>query len=209
MEERLNKIKAVFADVDNTLLCLKMRDRNGRRVVGFPNYEEWLKYNITTNAYIDCVAPKGMSNIINTLHDNGAKVYGLTECSNSFEYNSKYNRLKECYPGVFEHHGDLISIDTRHRKILIMQMIAERDNLNSDEIMFIDDSYQEVMEAFDKGFLSMHTTEAIERFIEPPVLSKNQITKDNNIEDDLKIAANNQIDKLKNDNVYFFDEQII
>ena len=91
-------------------------------------------------------------------------VYGLTECSNSFEYNAKYNRLRECYEGSFLHHGDLISIDTRHKKVLIMQMIAERDGYNPDEIMFIDDSYTEVMEAFNAGLLSMHTTEAMMRF---------------------------------------------
>ncbi|MCQ2979425.1 MAG: hypothetical protein MJ245_06490 [Clostridia bacterium] len=166
MEKHLKKIKAVFGDVDNTLLCIKLRDSNGKRVVGFPDYNDWLKYNIFTNAYIDCQAPKGMFNLINAFHNHGAKVYGLTECSNSFEYNSKFNRLVECYPGVFKHHGDLISIDTRHKKILIMQYICERDGLNPDEVMFIDDSYTEVMEAFNAGFFSMHTTEAMERFYE-------------------------------------------
>lgn len=166
MINKLRKIKMVFADVDNTLLYLKMKDENGKRTVGFHDYNDWLKYNINNNAYIDCLAPKGMYNIIEALHQNGAKVYGLTECSNSFEYNSKYNRLRECYPGVFCHHGDLISIDSRHKKILIMQMIAQRDSLNPEEIMFMDDSYTEVMEAFDNGFFSMHTTEAMERFME-------------------------------------------
>lgn len=164
MNKKLSKIMMVFADVDNTLLCLKMKDYNGRRTVGFSDYNDWLKYNILTNAYIDCSAPRGMSILINALNDEGAKIYGLTECSNSFEYNSKYNRLRECYPGIFEHHGDLISIDSRHKKVLIMQIIAEKYNLDPSQIMFIDDSYTEVMEAFDKGFFSMHTTEVMERF---------------------------------------------
>ena len=164
MEKKLSKIKMVFGDVDNTLLCLKMRNYDGKRTIGFAEYNDWLKYNIMTNAYIDCSAPKGMSNLINALHENGAKIYGLTECSNSFEYNSKYNRLRECYPNVFEHHGDLISIDDRHKKVLIMQLVAEKENLAPSEIMFIDDSYTEVMEAFGKGFFAMHTTEVMERF---------------------------------------------
>ena len=116
----------VFADVDNTLLCLKMKDYNGKRTVGFSEYNDWLKYNILTNAYINCSAPKGMYNLIEALHNNGAKVYGLTECSNSFEY----NRLRECYEGIFEHHGDLISIDSRNKKVLIMQLIAEKEGLD-------------------------------------------------------------------------------
>ena len=164
MRKHINNLKAVFADVDNTLLCIKLRDSEGKRAVGFLEYNDWLKYNINTNAYINSIAPLGMLNLINFLHDRGVKVYGLTECTNSFEYNSKYNRLRECYKGIFNHHGDLISIDSRHKKILIMQMIAERDGLNPEEIMFIDDSYHEVMEAFDAGFFSMHTTEALERF---------------------------------------------
>ena len=164
MKDKLNKIKMVFADVDNTLLCLKLKDYNGKRVIGFLEYNDWLEYNITTNAYINCVAPKGMYNLISALHNNNAKIYGLTECSNSFEYNSKYNRLKECYEGIFNHHGDLISIDSRHKKVLIMEIIAKRDGLQPNEIMFIDDSYTEVMEAFSKGFFSMHTTEVMERF---------------------------------------------
>lgn len=171
MEKKLKKIKAVFADVDNTLLCLYMKGLDGKRTVGFHDYNDWLEYNINNNAYINCQAPKGMSNIINALHANQAKVYGLTECTNSFEYNSKFNRLRECYPDVFKHHGDLISIDSRHKKVLIMQMIAKRDKLAPEEIMFIDDSYAEVMEAFDAGMLAMHTTEALERFADSVKLS--------------------------------------
>ncbi len=165
MKKKLKQIRAVFADVDNTLLCLKMKDENGRRIVGVHDANNWLEFNINNNAYIECSAPRGMLNIINALHGNGAKVYGLTECTNSFEYNSKYNRLRECYPGVFCHHGDLISIDSRHKKVLIMDMISKRDGMDHSEMMFIDDSYMEVMEAFDCGYFSMHTTEALERFM--------------------------------------------
>lgn len=166
MEKKLAKIKVLFGDVDNTLLCLKMYDDNGKRMVGAFDSDDWLKYNINHNAYISCIAPKGVYDLVNLLARNqGVKVYGLTECSNSFEYNSKYNRLHECYPGIFEHHGDLISTDTRHNKVKIMKMIAERDHYALDEVMFIDDSYMEIMEAFEAGIFSMHTTEVMERFI--------------------------------------------
>lgn len=165
MEKKLEKIKVMFADVDNTLLCLKMYDDDGKRMIGAVDNDDWLKYNITHNAYINCIAPRGVSDIVNYLFkENGAKIYGLTECSNSFEYNSKYNRLHECYPGIFEHHGDLISTDSRHNKVKIMKIIAERDGYEPDEIMFIDDSYMEIMEAFEAGIFSMHTTEVMERF---------------------------------------------
>lgn len=170
MKAKLDNIKLVFADVDNTLLFLKMYDNNGkneksgRRIVGVQDYTDWLKYNINNNAYIHCEAPKAMKKIITGLHENGAKIYGLTECTNSFEYNSKFNRLKECYKGIFEHHGDLISIDSRHKKVMIMKMIAEREGIKLEGVMFIDDSYSEIMEAFDAGIFSMHTTEAMERF---------------------------------------------
>lgn len=165
MQNKLKQIKMVFADVDNTLLYLHMKDSNGHRTIGFQDYNDWLEYNINTNAYIGCKAPTGMTNLITMLHLNGAKIYGLTECTNSFEYNSKYNRLRECYPGIFTHHGDLISIDSRHKKVLIMQMIAKREGLSPYQIMFIDDSYTEVMEAFNTGFFAMHTTETLERFV--------------------------------------------
>lgn len=165
MKKKLKNIKVIFADVDNTLLCVKMYDENKKRIVGFAEYNDWLKYNIFNNAYVNCSAPRGVLNLVKKLHDEGTVVYGLTECSNSFEYNAKFNRLKECYEGIFNHHGDLISIDSRHKKVLIMQMIAERDGYKPDEIMFIDDSYQEVMEAFDAGMFAMHTTEVMERFM--------------------------------------------
>ena len=97
MKEKLKKIKVLFGDVDNTLLCLKMYNEEGKRVVGFESPEDWLRFNINHNAYIKCQAPRGVKNLIDDLHFNhGVKVYGLTECSNSFEYNSKYNRLREC-----------------------------------------------------------------------------------------------------------------
>ncbi len=167
MKEKLGRIKVLFGDVDNTLLCLKMYNEEGKRIVGFEDANDWLKYNINHNAYIKCQAPRGVKNLIDDLHFNhGVKIYGLTECSNSFEYNSKFNRLKECYPGIFEHHGDLISTESRHKKVLIMKMIAERDGYDMNEIMFIDDSYTEIMEAFGAGLLSMHTTEVMERFMQ-------------------------------------------
>lgn len=165
MEKKLEKIRVMFADVDNTLLCLKMYDDDGKRMIGAVDNDDWLKYNITHNAYINCIAPRGVYDLVYYLmRVNGAKIYGLTECSNSFEYNSKYNRLHECYPGVFEHHGDLISTDSRHNKVKIMKILAERDGYKADEIMFIDDSYMEIMEAFEAGMFSMHTTEVMERF---------------------------------------------
>lgn len=166
MEKKLEKIRVLFGDVDNTLLCLKMYDDNGKRMVGAFDNDDWLRYNIEHNAYVNCIAPKGVYDLVNMLHfTQDAMIYGLTECSNSFEYNSKYNRLKECYPGMFNHHGELISTDTRHNKVKIMKMIAERDHYAMDEIMFIDDSYMEIMEAFEAGIFSMHTTEVMERFI--------------------------------------------
>lgn len=164
MESKLNKIKVLFGDVDNTLLYLKMYDKEGNRIVGFPEYDDWLNYNICENAYVNCIAPKGMKNLLQIMKENHVKIYGLTECSNSFEYNSKFNRLKEVYPGIFNNHGDLISIDTRKNKVKIMKMIAARDNLQLDEIMFVDDSYNEIMESFAAGIFSMHTTEVLERF---------------------------------------------
>jgi FMN phosphatase YigB (HAD superfamily) len=171
MKTKVNKIKALFVDVDNTALYIKMYDYNGlndkergNRVIGIIDDKEWMAYNIRNNAYLHCEAPRQMINIVNYLRERGVKIYGLTECKNSFEYNAKFNRLKECYPGSFLHHGELISVHTRHDKIPVMQMIMERDNLKADEIMFIDDSYFEVMEAYAAGMLSVHTTEALIRF---------------------------------------------
>lgn len=170
--KNINNIKMAFFDVDNTLLCLKMykdesgkNDKeNGQRIVGCHEYEDWLKYNIFNNSYIHCSAPTAIKTLVDKLSENGAKIYGLTECSNSFEYNAKFNRLRECYGNVFQHHGDLISIDSRHKKVLIMEFLAEREHIDPENILFVDDSYQEIMEAFDHGFYSMHTTEAMERF---------------------------------------------
>ena len=171
MRERLNKIKALFLDVDNTALCLKMYDNNGvndkssgKRIIGILDDKAWMEYNIKNNAYVYCEAPRQIWNLVQYVKKNGGKVYGLTECKNSFEYNAKYNRLRECYKGSFLHHGELISVHTRHDKIPVMRAIAERDNLSLDEIMFIDDSFYEVMEAHENGMLSMHTVEAMMRF---------------------------------------------
>ena len=171
MKDRIDKIKALFLDVDNTALCLKMYDYNGindkdkgKRIIGVLDDKEWMHYNIRNNAYIYCEAPKQIVNLVNYISNNGGKIYGLTECKNSFEYNSKFNRLKECYSGHFLHHGELISVHTRHDKVPVMLMIAERDGLSNDEIMFIDDSFFEIMESHTEGILGMHTTEALMRF---------------------------------------------
>lgn len=171
MREKLNKIKLILIDVDNTGLCLKMYNNegindkeNGKRIVGVKDNMEWLEYNIVNNAYKYCEAPLPIVNVVNYIVKNGGKAMGLTECKNSFEYNSKFNRLKECYEGSFLHHGDLISVDTRHVKVPVIKMLAKHLNLKYDEIIFIDDSYTEVMEAADIGVFAIHTTEAMMRF---------------------------------------------
>lgn len=168
---KLDSIKLLFLDVDNTALCLKMYDnngendkKNGSRIIGILDDTEWLEYNINNNAYIHCEAPRQIYNLVKYITNNGGRVYGLTECKNSFEYNSKFNRLKECYDGNFLHHGDLISIDTRHMKVKIMTAIAEKENIPIEDVMFIDDSFFEVMESHKVGILGMHTTEALMRF---------------------------------------------
>ena len=51
MKGKLEKIKVLFGDVDNTLLCLKMYNEEGKRIVGFEDANDWLKYNINHNAY--------------------------------------------------------------------------------------------------------------------------------------------------------------
>ena len=171
MKEKIDKIKAIFLDVDNTALCLKMYDFNGindkehgTRIIGLLDDKDWMAYNIKNNAYKYCEAPRQLVDLVNYVKKRGAMIYGLSECKNSFEYNAKYNRLKECYAGSFNHHGELISVHTRHDKVAVMKIIAERDGLEPEEIMFIDDSYPEVMEAHEAGFLAMHATEAIMRF---------------------------------------------
>ena len=187
MIDRVNKIKALFLDVDNTALCLKMYNYNGindkklgERIIGILDDKEWMEYNIKNNAYVYCEAPKPIFNLVNYIKERGGNIYGLTECKNSFEYNAKFNRLKECYDGSFLHHGELISVHTRHDKVPVMQMIAERDKLSLDEIMFIDDSYLEIMEAHKEGILGMHTTEALMRFDDMTNISTKGIGKQSN-----------------------------
>ena len=68
MSDKLKKIKVLFGDVDNTLLCLKMYNEEGKRIVGFEDANDWLKYNINNNAYIKCQAPSGVKNLIDDLH---------------------------------------------------------------------------------------------------------------------------------------------
>ncbi|SFQ26130.1 hypothetical protein SAMN02910358_01319 [Lachnospiraceae bacterium XBB1006] len=172
MMDKVEKIRYAFLDVDNTLLYLKMYSneagendkQSGKRIVGQADYLDWLRYNINNNAYIHCEAPEPIQKLLLYLKKRGVKIFGLSECSNSFEYNAKFNRLRECYEGNFLHHGDLISIDDRHKKITIIKMIAERDGIDPEEIMFVDDAYTEVMEAFQEGILAIHTTEALIRF---------------------------------------------
>ena len=171
MKQRLNKIKLILLDVDNTALCLKMYDdngindkENGKRVIGVPDPMDWLKYNIMNNAYKYCEAPVPIVNVVNHVVSNGGMAMGLTECKNSFEYNAKFNRLKECYQGSFLHHGELISVDTRHIKVAVIKILAEKYGLAYDEIMFIDDSFMEIMEAAEIGVVAIHTTEAMMRF---------------------------------------------
>ena len=41
---KLENLKMAFFDVDNTLLCLKMYDDNGNRIIGVAHPDDWLRY---------------------------------------------------------------------------------------------------------------------------------------------------------------------
>ncbi len=151
----VNNVKLLFLDVDNTALCLKMYDNKGindketgSRIMGVFDEKDWLSYNINNNAYQYCVAPIPLHNLVQYLHKRGVKIYGPTESKNSFEYNAKYNRLRECYEDNFQHHGDLIMVHTRHDKVFVMQEMAKKEDIPLSQVMFIDESYFAIMESF-------------------------------------------------------------
>jgi hypothetical protein len=172
MKDKLDNIKVLVLDVDDTGLVLKMyKDENGKnnkdggkRIIGIFDCDEWLEYNIMNNAYKYCVAPVPLANLAQYVKNNGGLVMGLTECRNSFEYNAKYNRMRECYEGCFEHHGDLVTVDTRKLKVKVMLKLCNKYGITPDQMMFIDNSSSEVMEASESGIFAMHTTEALLRF---------------------------------------------
>ena len=152
----LNSIKMAFFDIDG-VLSVPSYFRDGRFTPG-GNKEWWDDFTKNNeDAYIDCKAPKVLKDFLTFLEEQGIFLYILSTEDNTDAIEAKRKFIKREYYNIkFE---DYIFVEDDCLKVPILKTFAASKGLKNSELYFLDDTFNLVLEASDKGFNSHHISE--------------------------------------------------
>ena len=159
--EKLAKIKYVFFDVDGVLSIPRYKSLDKEEYVSGFTDEEWLKFDIfSEHPYENCIASRTIKKFVHLLYKNRGickKIFCLTADDNSFSYNSKKRFIKENYPEITE--DDILWVSSANMKVNVIKYIAERDKINVQECLLIEDTFQTIIDAELAGISNLHVAE--------------------------------------------------
>lgn len=163
--EQLKNIKIAFFDVDETLFINRFL-HNNKMVLGMSD-SDWGKYcKGNLNAYENCKAPKNMKDVLIALQNNGCQIYALTQENLVDAFFAKRRALYKQYPEIFnaDNKNDILGVSDKKEKPVLMKKIMTKHNLIPDNILFVDDDYDTVIQSELCGFTTYHTVEFLNNF---------------------------------------------
>ena len=159
---KLNNIKVVIFDFDNTLAIHKDEDYGKRRRESEDKYLEYYleAYKNQDTFYEDiqpCIVLEMVHNFIAELKSRGIKIYCMSGMKFSFN-------LKAKQAFVNKHFGndiDVLFTASQELKIEGTKIIQKFENCKLDEILFVDDK-QEVVDLLNKAGINSMLVNDIE-----------------------------------------------
>ena len=146
MKISLNNIKVAIFDFDDTLAIHKDVDYQKHRN---ENEEKLLNYYL--NAYLNpekfyeiiepCDMSESILKLINTLRKNNVKIYCVSGMKFSFHLKAKSYFVHKYYGDDIE----VISTRNQELKIDAAKIISKVNNCNLDEILFVDDIEENII----------------------------------------------------------------
>ena len=150
MKISLNNIKVAIFDFDDTLAIHKDVDHQKHRN---ENEEKLLSYYLSAylnpEKFYEIIEPCNMSEsilkLINILRKNNVKIYCVSGMKFSFHLKAKQHFVHKYYGNDIE----VISTRNQELKIDAVKIISKVNNCNLNEILFVDDIEENIIN-FDK-----------------------------------------------------------
>ena len=150
MNINLNNIKVAIFDFDDTLAIHKDKEYVKHR-----NETKEKLHNYYLNAYLNpekfyetiepCDVSKSIFRLINILRKNNVKIYCVSGMKFSFHLKAKQHFVHKYYGNDIE----VISTRNQELKIDAVKIISKVNNCNLNEILFVDDIEENIIN-FDK-----------------------------------------------------------
>lgn len=151
-------MKYAFFDLDG-VLSVPRYNMDGRIVCGGPS-DWWEKYNsLHTDAYRLCRSPRFIKKYVANLNKNGVKCYVLTVARKNCTKQNKETFIAENYKNMFE---KILFVEENAQKVEVMIAFAEEHGVPRDEIYFVDDTFQNDIDAAVAGINAHHVSEFID-----------------------------------------------
>ena len=147
--------KCIFFDVDGVLSAPAYFDEEKKEFVIAFSDEKWLEYldNEGAYAYKYCRPIPQVQTFIKQLQANDNYLLVLSTVANNNEIEAKKLFINNYYPATF---NDLIFVEHDKDKITKIQKIALRNNLDYEDIVLVEDSYNILIEARTLGINCIH-----------------------------------------------------
>lgn len=162
----LNNIKVAIFDFDETLAIHKDKKYKEKR-----NQSEDKLFNYYLNAYINpeifyekieiCSVSEPILKLINILRKNDTKIYCVSGMNFSFDLKAKENFVHKYYGNDIE----IISAGTQELKIKATKIIKKLNGCKLDEILFVDDMSENIIN-FNKIGINAVLPEEVNSLIE-------------------------------------------
>ena len=148
----LNNLKVAIFDFDDTLAIHKDRKYKERRNENEDNlFEYYMKAYLNPESFYEtiepCVISKTIVRLINELRKNNVKIYCVSGMKYSFHLKAKEYFIHKYYGNDIE----VISSGTQELKIKATKIIKNINNCNLDEVLFVDDMKENIVNFNNAG----------------------------------------------------------
>lgn len=152
-------MKVCMFDIDGVLSIPKYKLENNNFVSG-GTQEWWIKYNIgKTGTYDNCKVPKQLLDFMSQLKKDNVILKCLTAEGFADAYFNKVDFVLTNYAPYFTTYKDIIFVPSAKDKVWYMENYAKNLGYTYDDIMLVDDTFDTIIEASTKGFLTKHISE--------------------------------------------------
>lgn len=155
----LRNVKIAFIDVDGTLAIPRFKNNDGQIKCAMEDNVWFNRCNSRTDMYKYCIKNKKLEDFMIKLKNNGTIFYVLTEETNSGAYFNKIDFVLSNYPEIFNDYHQILFVDNKNKKSDLMKTIANKNNINKNKCLLIDDTYSVCQKASINGFSVMHISE--------------------------------------------------
>ena len=147
-------VKLAFFDVDGVLSAPRYWTEDGEYVIGFSD-QGWVDFceKEGEDAYKLCDPIPGVTEYIEKLKSEGAKLFVLSTTASKAEISAKIKYLDRLYLGDFL---EYYFVDHDLDKIEKIKEVAEREGVKISECALIEDTLNTLFIAHDKGIKAVH-----------------------------------------------------